>query len=207
MKPIKERKEEMRNEIRSKRDSKKMEYFSKNSEIILKNVLQLPEISSAKALMVYSSKPKEVNTYPIITALFDMGKSVSLPIMEPETGTLRLSELKSEEELSHLKPAGFQVPEPTGEYEHPIEPEKIDAIIVPGLAFDKYGGRLGYGKGYFDSLLKKIRRETPIISLAYPFQVVKRVPVNGNDIFVDILVTPESFTNCKKNRNNAMGYN
>ena len=71
----------------------------------------------------------------------------------------------------------------------PLDPSLIDLIIVPGVAFDSMGGRIGYGKGYYDRFLPQLRADVPKLGLAYDFQVLPRVPQDEFDIRMDAIVT------------------
>jgi 5-formyltetrahydrofolate cyclo-ligase len=67
--------------------------------------------------------------------------------------------------------------------------EELDLIMVPGVAFDRRGGRMGHGKGYYDKLLEHARRDTPLVALAFECQMFPEVPVAEHDIFMDKIIT------------------
>ena len=71
-----------------------------------------------------------------------------------------------------------------------MEPEKIDVVIVPGIAFDRNGHRIGFGCGYYDDFLKRARQAKKI-ALAYDFQIVDFIPAETHDVRVDVIVTPD----------------
>ncbi|MDD1679548.1 MAG: 5-formyltetrahydrofolate cyclo-ligase [Methanomicrobiales archaeon] len=113
----------------------------------------LPLIDSFTTVMVYVSKPPEVDTRHLIERLLSAGKKVVVPIIEKETGSLRLSYLHNP---AYLVRSTFEVPEPIGN-EIPARPEMVEMAIIPLIAFDARGSRLGYGAGYYDRFLKKYR--------------------------------------------------
>ena len=93
------------------------------------------------------------------------------------------------ESLAELTPGAFGVLEPCGARLVPIT--AIDLLVVPGVAFDLPGHRLGYGKGYYDQTLAGCRLELERVGLAYEFQLVDRLPVDGHDCRVTGLVTEQ----------------
>ena len=74
--------------------------------------------------------------------------------------------------------------------------EEVELVVVPGVSFDRRGHRLGYGRGYYDSLLKKVKGCT--IGLAYDMQIVERVPDEPHDVAVDMVVTQSEIIRCSK---------
>jgi len=137
-------------------------------------------------VMVYSSKELEVNTRPLIDELLASGTPVIVPIIVREDVSLRLSYL---EDPSVLVISTFGVPEPIGS-EIPARPGDVDTIILPMLGFDRRGGRLGYGAGYYDRFLARnprIRR----IGIAFSCQEAGEVPCDENDIHMNLIVTED----------------
>ena len=119
------------------------------SQRICRHLMEI--IRDKETVMVFTSKEKEVNTRPLIMALFGKGNPVVVPIIVKEDVSLRLSYLR---DFSALVPSTFGVPEPIGS-EIPAHAEDIDTIILPMLGFDRAGGRIGYGAGYYDRFLSK----------------------------------------------------
>lgn len=91
--------------------------------------------------------------------------------------------------LDSLQPGAMGIMEPDPHFCIAADPSEIDLIIVPGVAFDTVGGRIGYGKGCYDRFLSRLLADVPVIGLAYDFQVLPRVPQNTNDIRMDLIVT------------------
>ncbi|MCX6693337.1 MAG: 5-formyltetrahydrofolate cyclo-ligase [Methanomicrobiales archaeon] len=142
-------------------------------------------------VMLYASKVHEVATHSLINRLLNKGTEVVLPIIEKETGTLRLSYLTS---CSQLSVSTFSVPEPVG-HEIPAAPQDLRAVVVPMLGFDRRGNRLGYGAGYYDRFLPKTNGAV-IIGVAFACQEVMRVPVYHDDVGMDAIVTEEGICWC-----------
>jgi 5-formyltetrahydrofolate cyclo-ligase len=146
-------------------------------------------INGESPVMVYASKPGEVDTHGLIAWLLSRGTRVVVPIIEQETRSLRLSELR---DPADLKPSTFSVPEPIG-HEIPADPSSIGLVVVPLIAFDSRGFRLGYGAGYYDRFLAK-NPHMKKVGVAFACQKIKVVPTDDNDIAMDIIVTEEGIT-------------
>src|SRR3989338_3616519 len=102
--------------------------------------------------------------------------------------------------LKEFKPKTFGILEPKESYQREFNPDKLDIVIVPGIAFDKNGHRIGYGYGYYDRFLKTIRKETLKIGLAYDFQLIEKIPEERHDVPVDIILTEKEIAICNKNQ-------
>jgi 5-formyltetrahydrofolate cyclo-ligase len=148
-------------------------------------------LNGQRTVMAYASKPGEVDTSVLIRALLDHGVRVVVPIIEPETVTLRLSYL---DDPSLLVPSTFGVPEPIGN-EQPADPEAVEAVLMPLLGFDRAGNRLGYGAGYYDRFLDA----HPVamkIGVALACQECARVPAEPFDVPLDWVVTEDGPIRC-----------
>jgi 5-formyltetrahydrofolate cyclo-ligase len=99
-------------------------------------------------------------------------------------------EIKSLDELS---PGTFGILEPAGE--KGISPEEIDLVVVPGVAFDKRGNRMGYGAGYYDSFLPKLRPEVKKVAVAFEIQVTDSLPAEEHDVKMDLIITENTIYN------------
>jgi 5-formyltetrahydrofolate cyclo-ligase len=181
---MRELKNSVRQILRGKRESMTAGERQKKSRKVCRHVLEL--IRDGETVMVYSSKEMEVNTIPIISTLFARKNPVIVPIIVKQDTSLRLSYLKN---LSVLVPSTFGVPEPIGN-EIPAAAGDVDTIILPMLGFDRHGGRLGYGAGYYDRFLAKnisIRK----IGIAFGCQEAERLPFDENDIHMNCIVTED----------------
>lgn len=145
-------------------------------------------------VMVYVSKPPEVNTETLITALIARGSRVIVPIIEIETLSLRLSYL---DDPSVLVDSTFHVPEPIGS-EIPAKPEEVKVAIIPVLGFDRNGNRLGYGAGYYDRFLAE-NPDITRIGLSFACQETTAIPCEVNDVKMDLVVTENRIFQCGGN--------
>jgi 5-formyltetrahydrofolate cyclo-ligase len=139
-------------------------------------------IDGENPIFIYVSKGDEVDTHKLITFLLASGTGVVVPIIERESRTLRLSYLR---DPSVLVESTFSVPEPLGS-EIPACPEDIQLVVVPMLAFDRRGHRLGYGAGYYDRFLSR-HPHMKKIGIAFSCLEVPEIPGDENDVAMYIL--------------------
>jgi len=159
------------------------------SSRVVSNLKSLEEFSRAKCVMVYVSKEDEVDTIRLITDMLKSGKRVVVPLVDEGSGELVPCEISALEELV----AGtFGVMEPDQKNMRIVSMDEIDLVVVPGRAFDRNCNRLGRGKGYFDRFLKRFGKGKKVIGLAFSEQVFEKIPVDENDVKVDIVVTESS---------------
>ncbi len=177
-------KNEIRDQIRAKRNELAADWIERASGHVQDNVLHIPEFKQAKVVSCYMALPLEVQTEMLIKDCWGRSTRVCVPC---------LNEHKSEYEWAWLeegeptKMGYWRVPElPHISWLGEVAP---DLIIVPTMAADRKGGRLGHGGGHYDHLLTNA--EGLKICLAFEFQVVDEVPTRDEDIRVDILVTEE----------------
>lgn len=157
---------------------------------VVEKLLSLPQIKKAKSVLLYYPHKNEINTLPLINAFLKQGKTVLLPKVEG----LNIIPVIFKD-LSQLKEGYAGIKEPEGKA---ISPEEIDIVIVPGVAFDKKGHRLGYGKGYYDRFLSKTNALK--IGLAYDFQIVENLPAEEHDVPLDLIITPTQIIQTKEER-------
>ena len=139
---------------------------------------------------MYAAKGKEVRTKALIESAITNGKKVLLPITNLEAKRMEIGEVNDH---SDLREGAFGIMEPgkkSGQWE-----EKIEAAIVPGLAFDMEGHRIGYGYGYYDKFLRKIPKAVKI-GIAFDFQIADKIPNEAHDVPLDIIVTEKEVIEC-----------
>ncbi len=181
---MREQKSSIREILRRRKDAIEPLDRLEKSRTICRFLMTL--VRDQETVMAYTSKEKEVNTAPLIAALLRHGNPVVVPIIVKADISLRLSYLR---DFSVLVPSTFGVPEPIGS-EIPAKGEEVDTIILPMLGFDRTGGRIGYGAGYYDRFLEKypaLRK----IGIAFAFQEIDRLPLDENDVRMDYIVTEE----------------
>lgn len=174
-------KEKIRKKLIKKRNSlSTYEVLKKSNEIIL-NLKKLKEFKKARRIACYISFGNEVYTHGLIKEFLNK-KEILVPFVDREKKELKLSYIKDWKELHQ---GAYGILEPKKEFLK-IRND-VDLILVPGIAFDERGHRIGYGEGYFDRLLSKI--DAVKIGLAYEFQILKEIPYEEHDEKVDIIVS------------------
>jgi len=154
------------------------------SRLIEKRLLSLEEYARADLLVSYCATPDEVQTSSIIESALKEGKRVAVVVTEPETKRLTFSEITSLEEVA---PGHYGIPEPRPGFLRPVPLEDADLVLVPLVAWDLRGHRLGHGEGYFDRALAG--RKVTKVGLALESQRLGRVPASPHDVPLDLIVT------------------
>jgi 5-formyltetrahydrofolate cyclo-ligase len=158
---------------------------------IVERFMDLPEYIAAGTVMFYIDVRDEVRTRHSLAAAIESGKRVIVPYCV--AGELELFHLESMDELDV---GMYKILEPKDELRavanKRMEAKDLDLIMVPGVAFDRTGGRTGHGKGYYDKLLEHARADTPLVALAFECQMFPEIPCEEHDIYMDKVVTETS---------------
>lgn len=155
-------------------------------------VAALPEWKQARTVCLYASFGSEPATDALLRLALSQGRKLLLPRMSP-AGTASVREVSS---LDELKVSRLGIREPTdGATEGSAE--ESDLILVPGLAFDRRGRRLGRGAGFYDRLLRGLPRRTFLLGHAHAFQIAGLVPTEGHDVRVRAVATPQEVLRCR----------
>jgi 5-formyltetrahydrofolate cyclo-ligase len=156
---------------------------SAKSERIVERVLALPEVGAARTVMAFWSFGSEVQTAALIQRLHEAGKRVVLPrIVEGEIAAVTYApgDPVAATSFGAMEPVGAEL----------VSAEDVDGVIVPGVAFDRRGGRVGYGGGFYDRLLSRAP-SAPAVAVAFDVQLVDGVPRGRSDSRVDVIVTED----------------
>ncbi len=188
-------KKEMRREILTRRGMLSEREILEKSQAIFQHLRHFPSYKAAQNVMVYIDFRSEVKTHEIIQDLINVDKKAIVPICVPATREMILSHLKNPAE--ELAEGNFGVFEPKEEYIRPIDAAEIDLVIVPGVAFDREGYRIGYGGGYYDRFFEKLPKKIPAVALAFDLQLVEAVPTESFDQAVDYIITESEIISCK----------
>jgi 5-formyltetrahydrofolate cyclo-ligase len=178
-------------ELREKAHANRNAQLNKDelSKQICDKFMALPEYSTARTVMFYIDVRSEVRTRQALPDALKSGKRIIVPWCN-EKGELELFPLTSMDELAV---GMYKILEPKPELrklpEKQIAAVDLDLVMVPGVAFDRRGGRMGHGKGYYDKLLQHARADTPLIALAFECQLFPEIPTVAHDIFMDKIIT------------------
>ena len=187
-------KQDLRKMIREKRKHISQEFIKSNSQKIKTRLFLTDEYIKAVTILIYVSYDAEVSTHEMIKESIIDGKTMIVPKSLLRSNSLLLSHLK---EWDELEPGAYNILEPKSEFIREVNEDILDLVIVPGVAFDCFGNRLGHGKGYYDRLLKKIHN-IPIIGLAFEFQILNMIETEEHDEKIDLIITEERIINCKR---------
>ena len=141
----------------------------------------------AKVILCYVAHDGEVETQPILDQILADGKRLVVPFTVPKHRQLIAAEIHDRK--TDLEPGPYGIPHPRRLYGRRVPHKDLDLVIVPGVAFDKAGRRLGRGGGYFDRFLEKVPHSVPRIGLGFRFQVVAELPSESHDQPVNKVIT------------------
>jgi len=179
-------KRELRKETIEKRDRIPPEVRAIKDREIMERLITYKPFVDAEAVMLFASFRTEVDTFPIIEKALQEGKKVALPRVNKSEGMLELYYIES---IEQLEPGYMKIKEPVPAPERIALAEDMEIIVLPGVAFDEKGGRIGYGGGYYDRLLDSLKKVPLLIAVAYEEQIVDEIPVEQHDKRVQIIIT------------------
>lgn len=182
-----ERKQKLRAAALKKRRSIPPAELAELSSRVMARLLSLEEYRRARLLISYCATADEVQTKPIIERALAEGKRVAVIATHVATKKLSFSEIRSFDDLA---PGAFGILEPRQGRVRPVSLVEADLILVPLVAWDLEGHRLGYGAGYFDRALEGERRVAKV-GLALESQRLPQIPESRHDVRLDLIVTEE----------------
>ena len=162
----------------------------RKSQAIEQNLFGVDKFSKSTAVLSYVNIGNEVKTEGIIKRLLEEGKTVCVPATSFKEKKIYISKIESIHDLEK-KENGLIEPKVV----NPIELDKIDAIIVPGIAFDLEGYRLGYGGGFYDRLARKAPRKTLLFGICFEENLEQRLPRQSHDAKMHAVVTDKRVVN------------
>lgn len=176
-------KKELRQFIRNEKRQYSSSQLEELSLSVLSRLNENEHLQKAKTILMYYSLPDEVNTHQYIDYLLALGKKVLLPeVIDGENMVIREYTGKHD-----LKEGAFHIMEPIGSLFPEEKYQEIHLAIIPGMAFDQQGNRLGRGKGYYDRFLQKIPQVYKI-GICFPFQLLDEISTEETDIKMDAII-------------------
>ena len=180
-------KEKLRKEIIARRDSLSDLERDAASKRIRESLFGLSEFKNAKSVHFFISFGSEVITTGMIRDAIKMGKKVVVPFIDRDKKMLRLSELRDFDK--ELESGYWGIQEPKKECMREVVIDDVELMVMPGVAFDGKGHRLGYGMAFYDKLIAGRKVTMPLVAITFDMQVVDDVPVAGHDVLIDKIVT------------------
>lgn len=182
--------QELKKSIRQQAHANRQAQENKDelSQAICEMFAGLPEFAAAKCVMVYLDVRTEVRTRHYLPTLLASGKRIVVPYCVADVLDLFLLE-----DMDELAVGMYKILEPKNELRElaakRVDVKELDLIMVPGVAFDRRGARMGHGFGYYDKLLEHARREAPLVALAFECQIFAEISTQAHDVFMDKIVT------------------
>jgi 5-formyltetrahydrofolate cyclo-ligase len=183
-----EERERVRRAVLARRDQLAPETRTELSRAIGERFWTLEELGGVGTIHLSLSVGSEVSTRNLVNEARHRGVRVAVPVTITAERRLLLTELV---DGVPLVPGPFGIPEPPADARVPVAIESVGAVVVPGLAFDLQGNRLGWGAGYYDRLLAGVRPGVPVVALAFECQIVPAIPSMGHDVRMSAIVTEQ----------------
>ena len=167
------------------------------SRAIARRLRRLKSYREARILLSYAAFDGEVETRPILRQALADGKRMAVPVTL--TSGKRLLAVQVSDPERDLRGKGpFGIPQPVQMSRRGVKLRDLDMILVPGVAFDRGGHRLGRGGGYFDRFLSRVPPSVWRVGLAFDFQLKKKLPVEGHDLPMCAVITEKRTVRCRR---------
>lgn len=184
----------VRQDMRRRRDAMSLDDVLNLSRAVEDRLFACKDFSVCKNIMFVLSFGNEVRTDDMIARSLKDRKQVYVPRLITRERRLEVCEITDMDQEFEL--GSYDIREPSRSNSKVVSPSIIDAVIAPGLAFDRSGGRIGFGGGYFDWLFKQLPDEALRLGVAYEFQVVDSIPQDSWDERVQTIFTENDTINC-----------
>ena len=189
MEEVQESKSEIRDRVISAIQALSTEDLAAKTSQIEIRLFEFANFLEANISLLYMPQKFAVDTKRIIQRCFDFRKIIALPAFNTEKRRMQLFKVDTFEADMTLGPRNILEPHPERCKIIPIE--RIDIAIVPGVAFDEKGGRIGSGEGYYDRFIGKLPITTRKVALSLECQIVQQIPMESHDRFMDIIITED----------------
>jgi len=187
MEEIAAAKSQIRNDIAEMIAALSKDEIEEKTRVIENRLFEFANFLEAKVVLLYAGGNLEVPTENIIRRSYTYNKIVVLPAFDSEQFEMKLFKVDHPEREMIPGPRG--VPEPNAARCQIVPIERIDIAIIPGLAFDEKGGRIGSARGYYDRLIPRLPITTRKVALTFEEQILPQIPMEAHDRYVDIIIT------------------
>ena len=188
-------KERLRKKIAAIQDDLPSSHVAKQSRAIVRHLGLWALYRKARSVLFYAPLKKEAQIKRLIVRALGQRKKVVLPVCDKKSGTMKPYALRSMEELAR---GSYGILQPPRISKRLVKPRTLDLLLVPGLAFDARGNRLGRGKGHYDQFLKRYAGKAVKVGVTLAEQIVPKVPVNGRDVPMDYLAHAGGIIRCHR---------
>lgn len=189
MDEIQEKKQEIRTEIIKLLNEMPDDVRAQKTKAVEDRLFEFANFLEANIALLYMNTEDEVATRDMITRAFEYNKIVVLPIFRIDKRAVSL--MKVDNLDNQLKPGPRGVPEPDPARCKKVPIDCIDIAIVPGIAFDEKGARIGTGMGFYDRLIPNLPITTRKVALAFEDQLIQQIPMEHHDKHIDIIITDQ----------------
>ena len=187
MEEIRATKDQIRSDTVAEIDALAKNELNAKVKAIENRLFEFANFLESRIVLMYVGSSSEIPTGDILYRAYEYGKIVVLPAFETETFKMNLLKVDNLGKDLRDGPRGVAEPDPECCKRVPIE--KVDIAIIPGIAFDEKGARIGTGRGYYDRLIPNLSITTRKVALALEEQMVPQIPMEAHDKFVDIIIT------------------
>lgn len=189
MQELKEKKSEIRKTSLAQRDALTGKQRAEKTKRIMDRLFEFANFLEAKNVLFYMAVDSEVGTEAMIRKAMEYEKGIILPWVDQKEKCI--VPLKIEDLEKDVRPGYRGIPEPIPKRCKVMPFELIDLAIMPGIAFDERGGRIGHGTGCYDRLIPKLDVTTRKVALAFECQIVPQIPMEPHDRYIDIIITED----------------
>lgn len=161
------------------------------SRLIQEAFLAIPEFAEARVVAVYAPIHGEVETALVMEQALALGKELLYPTVCGNN-----LEFRGVKGAADLRPGAYGIPEPAAECPA-VAPAMVDLIVIPGVAFDQAGRRIGYGKGFYDRALHPLEGSGKLVGFCFDFQLVEEIAGEPHDVRLDMVITERRLVRCR----------
>ena len=187
MEDLKLKKQEIRNQVEEKLDALPEQEILEKYGLIEDQLFDFANFREAEVTLLYINHPHEVDTANILKRCSQSAKDIVLPLFNGDGNGTRLYKISDIEKDLRIGPANILEPDP--DRCKPVPIDDVDIAIIPGIAFDEKGGRLGIGNGRYDRIISKLPITARKVSCATEEQMAPLIPMESHDKYVDIIIT------------------
>ncbi|MFW8601903.1 5-formyltetrahydrofolate cyclo-ligase [Desulfobacterota bacterium M19] len=191
---MEQRRHELRRLVLARRGQMSVEERRMKSVLIVERLLAMPEFKQAEVIFTYINFRSEVETMALADKCLELGKKLCVPVTL--TAERRLAACQLTDPEAELRPGYCRIPEPDISRTRLVDPREIDVVVLPGSVFDRFGGRLGYGGGYYDRFLALEAPHGLRVGLAFDLQIVDEVPLMAHDMRLHYLLSESATRQC-----------